>query len=48
MLDNVINVLWLFTINPVILVSCNVQPMVSMIYFNIEFIIKIYTKWELK
>lgn len=48
MLDNVINVSWLFTIDPVIIVICNIQPQASIIYFNVKFVIKIYTKWELK
>lgn len=48
MLDNVINVSWLFTIDPVIIVICNIQQKVSIIYFNIKFVIKIHTKWELK
>lgn len=48
MLDNVINVSWLLTIDSVIIVICNIQSKASVIYFNIKFVIKIYTKWELK
>lgn len=48
MLDKVINVSWLFTIDPLIIVICNIQPKASIIYFNIKFVIKIYTKWGLK
>lgn len=48
MLDNVINVSWLFTINPVIIVIYNILPQASVVYFNTKYVIKIYTKWELK
>lgn len=48
MLDNDINVSWLFAINPIIIVICNIQPQVSLVYFNTKYVIKIYTKWELK
>ena len=40
MLDKVINVSWLFTIDPLIIVICNIQPEASVIYCNINFAIK--------